>query len=59
MKSSCLCRTRECRWLNAQIAEKKSQKMKLSIATCAEYLSAKSAEQPGCAPNAPNFGWLK
>jgi len=28
MKNSCPCRTRECRWSNVQIAEKKSQKMR-------------------------------
>ena len=55
MKISCPCRTRECRWSNVQIAEKKSQKMKLSTAICAECLSAKNAEPPGYAPNAPTL----
>ena len=59
MKSSCLCRIRECRWSNVQTAEKKSQNMKLSTATCAEHLYAKNAEPPGCAPNARNSGQLK
>jgi hypothetical protein len=59
MTSSCPCRTRECRWSNVQIVEKKSRKMKLSTATCAERPYAKNAEPPDYAPNAPNSGPLK
>lgn len=56
MKSSCPCRTRECRWSNVQIAEKKSQKTKQFTVTCVEHLYAKNAEPQGYALTARNFG---